>query len=453
MGLPNKGQRQVNRLVRRSPENTARTRTHVPGNASVKAKHEIWSLFSGAMGLDLGLEDAGLKPTLAVEIDPSCCETIRTHRPDLTLLAEKHGDVTKLHAADLRKARDFDGEVFLMVGGPPCQSFSSGGRRAALSDPRGNLIYEYLRLIGEVRPKFFVLENVANIVTAAVRHREIKNRPGKHWSLKRYNTGELASKGFTLDADELSGTAIRQLLADLEDTELGYNVVFGVLDAADYGAPQHRLRFVMLGSKEGLPPSLPAPTNGPDLKPFETVRNAIEDLQECPGPHSEYTTGVKRFYDLVPAGGTWRSLPTDIQKEALGQAWHAGGGKTGFYRRLGWDVPSPTITGRANRKASGMCHPSATRPLSVRECARLQGFPDGWTFTGAMNKQYMQIGNAVPVALGRAIGGCFVNLKRLPLRHAQTVPNMLEAAVLKLRNSARNKRKPPQQVRETPSGL
>ncbi|MFM8497392.1 MAG: DNA cytosine methyltransferase, partial [Planctomycetia bacterium] len=114
---------------------------------------EVWSFFSGAMGLDLGLEMAGIKPTLALEIDPWCCKTIRRNRPSITLVEDS---VTKMTGSSLRELRGFSGDVELMVGGPPCQSFSPGGKRAALNDPRGNLIYEYFRLISEVRPRYFV---------------------------------------------------------------------------------------------------------------------------------------------------------------------------------------------------------------------------------------------------------------------------------------------------------
>ena len=122
---------------------------------------EIWSFFSGAMGLDLGLEAAGLPATLANEIHPLYCKTIRQNRPKLDLI---EGDVRGLTGAKLREHRNFEGDVYLMVGGPPCQPFCSGGNRAGLSDPRGNLIYEYVRLINEVRPRYFLLENVANLV-------------------------------------------------------------------------------------------------------------------------------------------------------------------------------------------------------------------------------------------------------------------------------------------------
>ncbi len=178
------------------------------------------------MGLDLGLEEAGFAPTLVNEIDKNCCKTIRLNRPDLQLVTESISDLT---ADKLRAYRNFDGDVQMMVGGPPCQSFSSGGKRTSLSDPRGNLIYEYLRLIGTVKPRYFILENVANLTTAALRHRPIADRPGQHWSLKRYDTDWQDGDGDAspLEPEERSGSAVRQLLDDVRS--LGYHVVFGVL--------------------------------------------------------------------------------------------------------------------------------------------------------------------------------------------------------------------------------
>ncbi len=404
---------------------------------------EIWSFFSGAMGLDLGFERGGLSATLANDNDPRCRETIRLNRPGLQFIADSVEDIT---AGDLRAARAFDGEVFMMTGGPPCQSFSPGGKRASLSDPRGNLIYEYLRLVGEVKPRYFVFENVANLTTAALRHRPIAKRPGRHWSLKRYDTPQRNVEGEAppLDADEKSGSAIRALLEDVR--RLNYQVVFGVLDAADYGAPQHRLRFIMLGAREGRPPELPKPTygsSGSGLPAFRTVRQAIGDLQGDPGPGSRYTEAVARYFELVPPGGNWRNLPEALRPEALGGSWAAGGGKTGFYRRLPWDAPSPTITGRANRKGSALCHPEAVRPISVREAAALQGFPPEWEFSGSMNAQYLQVGNAVPVQLGEAIAACIGRTEHSSLADRPDLNDfdaMLLESVARLRASARNKR-------------
>ena len=409
-----------------------------------RSPKEIWSFFSGAMGLDLGFEQVGLTPTLVNEIDAKCWETIRQNRPEVNLVTESICDLT---VDKLRARRKFSGDVYMMIGGPPCQSFSSGGKRTSLSDPRGNLIYEYLRLIGEVKPRYFVLENVANLTTAALRHRPIAKRPGKHWSLKRYDTDWKDGQDDVppLEPDERSGSAVRQLLNDV--SSLGYHVVFGVLDAADFGAPQRRLRFIMLGSRDWPPPSLPSPTHGPrgsGLEPFRTVRDTIFHMQANPGKGSEYTPPVLRFFAMVPEGGNWRDLPKKLQPEALGGSWAAGGGKTGFYRRLAWDAPSPTITGRANRKGSALCHPKSHRPLSVRECAALQGFPGDWKFAGSMNAQYLQIGNAVPILLGKAIAASFIEHDRVA-REAKDwnvdFEVMLDDAVARLRSSARNKQK------------
>lgn len=401
-------------------------------------RREIWSFFSGAMGLDLGLEQAGLGATLVNDVNPVFCRTIRANRPDLDVLET---DVSQLDASALRCRRQFDGDVHLMVGGPPCQSFSSGGKRAALSDPRGNLIYEYLRLISEVRPKYFILENVANLTTAALRHRPINERPGRHWSLKKYDDAIAGEEGLEpLAPDEMAGSALRQIMSDVSG--LGYHLSLGVLDAADFGAPQHRLRFVMLGSRDLPQPPLPQPTHGSREVPHATVRDAIWHLQTAPGPHSEYTPAVFRFFELVPEGGNWRSLPLGLQRDALGGSYDAGGGKTGFYRRLAWDKPAPTITGRANRKGSALCHPAATRPLSVAECAAIQGFPTNWKFEGAMNSQYMQVGNAVPVPLGRAIG-CALVAHDEARRHevvARAIEDMVADATQRLRAAGRNKR-------------
>jgi DNA (cytosine-5)-methyltransferase 1 len=406
----------------------------------IQDSREIWSFFSGAMGLDLGLEAAGLCPTLAHELEPVFCQSIRRNRPALDLI---EGDVRDLTGDSLRAHRAFQDEVHLMVGGPPCQSFCPGGKRAALTDPRGNLIYEYLRLISEIQPRHFVLENVANLATAALRHRAIKDRPGQHWSLKKYDSAQfsLGIDDVALEPNEQAGSALRQIMTDVG--RLGYHLNFGVLDSADYGAPQQRLRFVMLGSRDVPPPALPAPTHGIGLKPIVTVRDAILHLAEAPGPHSEYTEPVRRVFALVPEGKNWRALPKDIQREAMGGSYDAGGGKTGFYRRLGWDKPSPTITGRANRKGSALCHPQADRPLSVRECAALQGFPPDWAFAGSMAAAYTQVGNAVPVALGQAIGSALVAREeavRPGVSGAVTTnwDGMMATALARLRAAARN---------------
>jgi DNA (cytosine-5)-methyltransferase 1 len=402
----------------------------------------IVSLFSGAMGLDLGLEQAGISTSLAVEVDPHCCATIRQNRPGIDVWET---DVEQIDGPALRARLKNPDDIGLLIGGPPCQSFCPGGKRAALSDPRGNLIYTYLKLVQELRPRFFVLENVANLVTAALRHRPIAKRPGKHWNLSVYDRKKGGEDGEAMQPDELSGSAIRQIIEDVGS--LGYRVSLSVADAADYGTPQHRLRFLLFGARDSRAPKLIPPTNGElasSGQPFRTVRDAIYDLRESPGPHSEYTADVAKYFAMIPPGGNWRNLPKPLQRQALGSAsFEAGGGKTGFFRRLAWDSPSPTITGRANRKGSALCHPEAVRPLSVRECARLQGFPDDWRFTGAMNRQYMQIGTPVPVDLGAAIGRSLLESIRRGSNgngFCDVLEMALQQAVKRLRSTARNKR-------------
>jgi DNA (cytosine-5)-methyltransferase 1 len=415
-------------------------RDRLPVMASQTVEPVVWSFFSGAMGLDLGLESAGWAPSLAVEIEPIFCRTIERNRPDIQVIqsdvAALSGD--KLELLTGRRAVD------LMVGGPPCQSFCPGGNRAALSDPRGNAIFEYIRLVSEVRPKMFVLENVANLVTAAIKHRPISERPGMSWNLASYSVAQQtlfeAADGepLPLTEDELSGSAIRYLLSTVV-AQLGYQVRFAVLDAADYGAPQRRLRFVMVGVREGLPPEFIPPTHGIDTQPFVSVRNAIGDLVGSPGPGSQYTEETRGYFDQVPQGGTWRDLPREVAARAMGEkSLKAGGGKTGFFRRLHWDRLAPTVTGKPNRKGSAMCHPSESRPLSVHECARLQGFPDDWYIIGSVANQYTQIGNAVPVALGKAIGASLTQPASVTEKMDHDV--MLDGAIKRLRASARNNR-------------
>lgn len=405
----------------------------------------VWSLFSGAMGLDLGLESVGLGASLAVEIDEDCCATIRHNRSDQIKVV--CGDIRTLSGEEFRRVTGHHDEVFLLVGGPPCQAFSPGGNREAMADPRGDLVNEYFRIVKEVMPRFFLFENVANLVTAALRHRPIKDRPGQHWSLKSYEgsgrpprvVGRGNHGATPMAKDELAGSALWALLDSIRP--LGYRVTFGVLDAADYGGPQHRLRFIMIGARDQAPPRLPRPTHGPGsgLLPRRTLRSAIWDLRENPGHHYVYTPEFQRFFRHVSPGGHWRDLPPKLQEQALGNAYKSGGGKTGFFRRLSWDAPAPTITGKPNRKGAALCHPEFIRPLSVRECARIQGFPDDWMILGSPESQYRQIGNAVPTHLGAAIGAALLHGELADERDLDPT-NLFMKALDRVRAAGRNRK-------------
>ncbi|MBW3587189.1 MAG: DNA cytosine methyltransferase, partial [Cyanobacteria bacterium 0813] len=135
-----------------------------------------------------------------------------------------------------------------------------------------------------------------------------------------------------------------------------------------------------------------------------TLREGLKDLVDSQPEFVPYSENRLKYLRLLTAGQNWRHLPSELQQEAMGGAYKSEGGKVGFYRRLAWDKPSPTVTTSPHQKATDMCHPEELRPLSVRECARIQTFPDDWVFYGSTASKYRQIGNAVPILLGEAIG-------------------------------------------------
>lgn len=413
------------------------------------------------MGFDLGIEKAGLKVAVCVDMDHRCCETIRLNRPAVPVL---ESDIRKLPTKDILHVANLRvGEAFAVVGGPPCQSFSPGGKRLSITDPRGSLFMEFIRVVREARPKSFVFENVANLLTAALNHRPIAQRPGRSWNLSSYSqmTASDCKSLFEPDIlpmqpDELSGTAIEVILDEFEKLE--YHMAISVLNAADYGEAQVRRRLVIVGSRFDSEIGFPEPTHSEEpvhgKKPWKTLRDAFSGLTQNDPCHSAYTERFRRYFEMVPPGGYWRNLPLDLQKEALGNAFYSGGGKTGFFRRLSWNAPAPTIVGKPNRKSSAICHPDEIRPLTIRECARVQGFDDSWRFSGSMHEQYLQVGNAVPVSLGHAIGKALIKMyndsggriasssrkrTRIALWH-QCRREMIEDAKGVLRGAARNKK-------------
>jgi DNA (cytosine-5)-methyltransferase 1 len=386
------------------------------------------SLFSGAMGLDLGLEMSGLDTAVCIEQDEESAETIHRNRPNLPVIND---DIRNVDAEEITETAELKPEeVFLLAGGPPCVTFSSGGNRGASRDAEGSLFEDFLRVAKYTRPTDFLFENVANIVTAAIKHRPIENRPGKHWNLSSYSENPSGVAGedenvAPLMPEEQAGSAIEVILNAFES--LGYKMVFFVLNAADYGVPQHRLRLFIIGSRTDAPLSLPNPTHGPKhiagVSPWPTLREAISSLEE-PLDHPTYSEGYKQFFSEVPPGGNWRDMGKEMQKEAMGGSYDSGGGKTGFFRRLGWNKPSPTVTQKPNRKSAAFCHPDDTRPLAVEEWARIQSFPDDWEFAGGTYSKYSQIGNAAPCSLGKALGKMILQSNQLQKSGRSTAPNL-----------------------------
>ena len=360
-------------------------------------KRPIISLFSGAMGLDLGIEAAGLDIVIALECKSFPIATIERNRPSLPLIDRPIEDVASeeiLEAAQLTP-----GEAFAVVGGPSCQVFSTAGHRQSLGDPRSTMFQHFVRVVRDTQPEFFVMENVQGLLSAAVRHRPLKQRgPGYP----------------RLAEEELLGSAFRVVAETLRN--LGYYCVFDVLNAADYGVPQTRQRLVVIGSRDGRTVRMPEPTHDSEgargLPRWRTLGEALEGVNEDDPDYYPFCPAKERYLKLVPEGGNWRQLPEDLKSDALGSAFRSWGGRSGFFRRLSRERPCPALTTRPDSKATTLCHPTELRPLTVGEYARVQQFPDDWIFEGPVRKKYEQVGNAVPIGLGAAIGTTLIAASR-----------------------------------------
>lgn len=328
-------------------------------------EYKVLELFAGAGGLALGMEKSGLKCIALNEIDKWACETLRKNRPNWKVL---EGDIKNYDFSE------YENKVEVVTGGFPCQAFSYAGKKLGLNDARGTLFYEFARVVQEVKPIICIGENVRGLLSH--------------------------DKGKTLEG----------MISVLD--EIGYNVVpVEVLKAIEYKVPQKRERLVLVGIRKDVNIKYEYP------KPYKKIYNLKDALKKgelygCDVPKSKgakYPEHKKQVLDLVPPKGYWRDLPIDIQKEYMGGSFYLGGGKTGMARRIGWDEPSLTLTCSPAQKQTERCHPDETRPFTVREYARIQTFPDEWIFEGSMAQQYKQIGNAVPVNLGREVGYSIVN--------------------------------------------
>ena len=369
------------------------------------------SLFSGGMGLDLGLESTGrFELVCCVENDRASCETIRLNKEAGRLphgLQVIEADVSKLDPIEVLEKVGLDvGEVDIVVGGPPCQTFSTAGKRAGVQDHRGTLLWHFLRFVAEIKPDYFLMENVRGLLSAALKHRPIAERPDKG--------------GRPLEDEEQPGSVIEQFVKDLCDrTSDQYRLDCFEVNAVNYGAPQLRERAILVGNRFGKVLDFPNPTHGPavnqtsqrSLFPVEcesqrwsTLGDAIGNLYD-PNPEVlDFSPRKKSFLKLVPEGGNWRSLPIEVQQKSMGKAWHAKGGRSGWWRRLSMHYPCPTLITMPNHASTSLCHPTELRALSVREYAAIQEFPEQWVFAGKTAEKYRQIGNAVPVRLGKVAG-------------------------------------------------
>lgn len=337
------------------------------------------SLFSGALGLDLGLERAGWQCVGVSEIDKQACATIRANRPGLRLF---EGDVRELSAFRLCQELGIGvGELDAVVGGPPCQAFSTAGKRQGLNDERGNVFLHFVELALDLRPRVVLIENVRGLLSAPLVHRPHEER----------------GAGFpALSEAEERGGALKEILGRFE--RAGYGVSFRLYDTSLYGVPQVRERLVIVAEREGrvMPPV-------PTVPGVVTLREALAGM----GDRHDFVplrSRVVPFLPFVGPGENWRVLEPEMAEAAMGGAFLSGGGRTGFLRRLAWDKPSPTLLTLPNMPATLLGHPEELRPLSVQEYIRIQTFPDDWVVCGKVADQYRQVGNAVPVEFARRVG-------------------------------------------------
>ena len=319
-------------------------------------------LFAGAGGLALGLEKAGLSALMLNEIDKYACQTLRENRPDWDVV---EGDVADVCF------KKYKGKIDLLSGGFPCQAFSYAGKKMGFEDTRGTMFFEFGRALKECSPKVFMAENVRGLASH--------------------------DKGRTLET-------IKNVL-----NELGYTLIEPeVIQAIFHRVPQKRERLIIIGIRNDLAKNIKFSWPEPYHRVM-TMKDALKKgaLYPCDVPESEGQKYPKRKAEIlsrVPQGGYWRDLPDDLQREYMQGSYFLGGGKTGMARRLSWEEPSLTLTCAPAQKQTERCHPEEDRPLTVREYARVQTFPDDWKFCGSATNQYKQIGNAVPVNLAHSVG-------------------------------------------------
>lgn len=349
------------------------------------------SFFSGAMGLDIGMSQGGIHALLACEFNKYCRMTIAQNEPDMALI----GDINKYKADEiLRMARIPAGrKVDVIFGGPPCQAFSTAGARRALDDERGNVFLQYISIVEQIKPTYVIIENVRGLLSAPYPYKDI--------------------------LEPIKGGALCVILDRLKAA--GYTISFELYNAANFGAPQIRERVVMIGKLNGEKVPYLSPTHDENgaygLPKWVTLRDAVCDIEGQEHHYTEFPEGRLKFYRMLKEGQYWKDLPPEAQVEAMGSKLKLGGGKTGFYRRLSFSRPSPTLVTDPTMPATDLCHPTEDRPLSVEEYRRIQGFPDEWTICGPIKEQYRQIGNAVPVKLGEAIARTIIadmNHQKLP---------------------------------------
>ena len=339
------------------------------------------SLFSGAGGFDLGLEQAGWDCVYASDIDPAAMATLEANRGrklgnGRTALSEtftEHSDIRDLSARHiLSRIGARKGDIPLLAGGPPCQSWSSAGHQLGFKDPRGQLFDDFVRLAEGLGVRWLILENVRGLLTA----RGPDGRPGSALAFIR---GKLLAAGF--------------------------QTVVSLFNAADYGVPQRRVRLFLIGFRSGDPPEFPLPTHAKATsatagrKPWITLGAALSALP--PLAEEEIQRPTAKLARELAKVGPGRGVKSMGKREATRPGGHWGYKQGAFVADL--NLSARTVT--ANAQQDWLIDPAlGLRRLCPRECAALQMFPQSWVFAGPRATQYRLIGNAVPPPLARALG-------------------------------------------------
>lgn len=340
----------VNKPKEKPKKTTKKNKKEEPSKEEIKS-YKFIEVCSGAGGLSTGFMNQGFKPILLNDFDKTCCKTLeKNHKGDKII----HGSFVDI---DYSEYKDVD----IMMGGVPCQSFSQAGKRLGLEDARGNLLLQFIEIVKKVKPRVFLIENVKGLLTHD------------------------------------SGNTFQGILNTLGEIDK-YNIYYQVLNANDYGVAQKRERLIIIGVDKEIKKEYKFPEK-------EKYKPVLEDvLQNVPESKGlEYSEAKKRIMAMVPQGGCWVNLPEEVQREYMKGSYNSGGGKRGIARRLSMKEASLTLTTSPCQKQTERCHPIETRPLNIREYARIQSFPDTYEFMGTVTQQYKQIGNAVPVKLAEKI--------------------------------------------------
>lgn len=306
-------------------------------------------LCAGCGGSSYGLA-SNLTPLMIVDNDKDCCETLKLNG---------FGCVINSDFETINYEKYID-KCDLLFGGVPCQPFSQVGKRLGINDDRGKLIFEFIKIAKTIKPKIFVIENVKGLTTI--------------------NNGKL----------------FESVISAINDD---YVTQTHIIDASNYEVPQKRERLFIIGLKAKYAHLFHFPSPSDKKIILEDVLKNVPP-SEC----AKYSDRKVELFKKIPQGGCWINLPEDEQKEYLGKSYSSGGGKRGILHRLNIKKPSPTLLCSPSQKLTERCHPLEERPLSIREYARIQTFPDTYKFCGSVPSQYKQIGNAVPVKLATKIG-------------------------------------------------